>query len=124
MANETTPFEAYRRATHYQCINCDGFHPAGQLCPEFRDLTVVETGGIRLEMTCSACPEQYDAYIDDQKVGYLRLRHGRFTVEVPDPGGKLVYSAHTVGDGAFHDAAEADYYLTQAKLAILAEMNQ
>jgi plasmid stability protein len=31
---------------------------------------------VRLVRTCFACPEQYDAFIGEEKVGYLRLRHG------------------------------------------------
>ncbi len=40
-----------------------------------RDITFYET--------CSACPEQYDAYLTDtnEYIGYLRLRHGYFSVE-------------------------------------------
>lgn len=40
---------------------------------------------MRLVQTCSACPEQYDVLDDDGfQIGYLRLRWGEFTVEVPD----------------------------------------
>jgi len=63
---------------------------------------------IRLQQTCSACPEQYDALDDDGNVvGYLRLRHGHFTVQASGPGyegsghGVLVYEAEPEGDGAF-----------------------
>lgn len=31
---------------------------------------------IRLECTCSACPEQYNMFIDDTYVGYIRYRWG------------------------------------------------
>ena len=31
---------------------------------------------IRLECTCGACPEQYDMFIDDAQVGYIRYRWG------------------------------------------------
>lgn len=72
---------------------------------------------IRLELTCSACPEQYDATYSGQQVGYLRLRHGNFTVECPDVGGKLVYEAQPEGDGIFEDE-ERDYYLSAAKMKI------
>lgn len=65
-----------------------------------------------------ACPEQYDAFLDGEKVGYLRLRHGGFTVECPDCGGCLVYRASPIGDGAFEDY-ERDYYLKFAAVAIL-----
>ena len=74
---------------------------------------------IRLEMTCGACPEQYDAYVGDRQVGYLRLRHGQFTVEAPDVCGDLVYRAETVGDGVF-DESEREYHLRRAKEAIAA----
>lgn len=72
---------------------------------------------ITLRLTCGACPEQYDALDEDRKVGYLRLRHGGFTVECPDVGGDLVYEASPVGDGRFEDD-ERDYYLRFAVDAI------
>lgn len=74
-------------------------------------------GDIRLERTCFACPEQYDAFIGDIQVGYLRLRHGRFRVEVPDVGGQTVYEASTDGHGIFEDH-ERDHHLQMAKAAI------
>ena len=42
-----------------------------------------EINGYLLVMTCECCPEQYDVYKNDEKVGYLRLRHGVFTVDCP-----------------------------------------
>lgn len=72
---------------------------------------------IRLVETCSACPEQYDAYVGDRQVGYLRLRHGTFLVHVLDAGGEVVYVARPKGDGTF-DEDERDFYLTAAKDAI------
>lgn len=73
---------------------------------------------IRLEQTCSACPEQYEAFIGDEQVGYLRLRHGHFRVDVPDCGGETIYEADPDGDGSFTDE-ERDGYLAKAKEAIL-----
>ena len=35
----------------------------------------LQINGVTLVQTCGACPEQYDAYIDDKKIAYLRLRH-------------------------------------------------
>jgi hypothetical protein len=72
---------------------------------------------IRLVRTCYACPEQYDAFDGDKQVGYLRLRHGEFTVHCPDHDGEEVYSAHPYGDGLFVDE-ERDYYLRFAVEAI------
>lgn len=75
--------------------------------------------GVTLELTCGACPEQYDAY-DAQgvQIGYFRLRHGRFTVETPDCGGTLVYSVDTIGDGIFNND-ERDRHLKAGVDAIL-----
>ncbi|NDD52705.1 hypothetical protein EBZ39_02295 [bacterium] len=50
--------------------------------------------GYKLVCTCSACPEQYDVFNDNNKlVGYLRLRHGQFRADCPDVGGTTVYSS-------------------------------
>ena len=73
---------------------------------------------ITLKRTCYACPEQYDA-LDEagNVVGYLRLRHGHFTVDFPDASGTEVYSASPKGDGIFeHD--ERQGYLDAAVAAI------
>jgi hypothetical protein len=61
-------------------------------------------GPYTLELTCEACPEQYDVYVDhDTKVAYLRLRHGRFRCSVPDVFGTVVYESTPEGDGSFTD---------------------
>lgn len=72
---------------------------------------------IKLDLTCSACPEQYDAYLGEEQVGYLRLRHGEFRVDFPDCGGETIYEAHPRGDGEFEDD-ERDFYLNEARKAI------
>lgn len=69
---------------------------------------------VELKMTCGACPEQYDAFIDGDEVGYLRLRHGYFRAEYK---GQIVYEAHPAGDGLF-ECDERDFYLEMAKTAI------
>jgi hypothetical protein len=78
---------------------------------------------IRLERTCFACPEQYDAYDPDgRKVAYLRLRHGWFKVDMPGVGGETVYSAEPAGDGIFADG-ERDEYLDAAREMIAVYLN-
>ena len=72
---------------------------------------------ITLVQTCFACPEQYDAFIGEMQVGYLRLRHGEFRVDCPDCGGVTVYEAQPDGDGEFADD-ERERYLGEAKAAI------
>lgn len=73
---------------------------------------------LNLIQTCPACPEQYDVVADNgEAVGYLRLRHGIFTAQVPDPSGPVVYIAHTTGDGIFTEE-ERDRELAAALAAI------
>jgi len=72
---------------------------------------------IELIQTCGACPEQYDARYNGRTVGYLRLRHGFFSVECPYVGGEEVYCAEPDGDGLF-EYYERSKYLKKAKKAI------
>lgn len=75
--------------------------------------------GLRLERTCYACPEQYDVFNkDNEQVAYMRLRHGRFTVECRDCGEDYVYIAYPEGDGLFIDDHERAFHLANAIKAI------
>ncbi len=78
-------------------------------------------GDIELRQTCAACPEQYDAYLNGELVGYLRLRHGHFRVHVPDSEGGVVYAAEPVGDGFFMPF-EREAFLSAAREAIAASL--
>lgn len=63
------------------------------------DITI---NGYVLRMTCGACPEQYDAYFNNDYVGYFRLRYGNFYVEsVKDE--TIVYYTYPKGDGVFEE---------------------
>lgn len=73
---------------------------------------------IKLKQTCIACPEQYDAFFEGEKVGYLRLRHGYFYAEY---GTAIVYEAEPFGDGMFEDS-ERKYHLKKARKAIYKAM--
>ena len=78
--------------------------------------------GLKITQTCGACPEQYEVFKEDgEQVGYLRLRHGGFTVSYPSCGGDLIYESATKGDGAFEDDERA-HYLNQAIEAIIRKM--
>mgnify|MGYP000489417732 CR=1 FL=1 len=59
---------------------------------------------VELIQTCPAFPEQYDGYIDGEKVAYLRLRHRWFRAEYL---GKVVFTSEPNGDGAFDDSERA-----------------
>jgi hypothetical protein len=75
---------------------------------------------IALKLICSVCPEQYDAFLGDRKVGYLRLRWGEFRVDCPDCGGETIYCVQ-FGDplqGAFDNDEQRAHYLELAKAAI------
>jgi hypothetical protein len=79
--------------------------------------------GIKLILTCGGYPEQYDALdANGKKVGYLRLRHGEFTVEVPGCGDKLVFEGSPEGGGIFEDH-ERNEFLKKAIDAILHDLN-
>lgn len=75
---------------------------------------------VQLEKTCMSMPEQYDAYINGNKAGYLRLRHGIFTVNYIDEEGEEILMIKPQGDGDFTDK-ERPYYLRIAKEAIIRE---
>lgn len=77
-----------------------------------------ELDGLQLVCTCGACPEQYDVFdAAGKKVGYLRLRHGKFRVECPDALEETVYEATPKGDGIF-EADEREHFLQKAVVAI------
>ena len=83
-------------------------------------MTDVHINGVDLKMTCGACPEQYDCYLDGKQIGYLSLRHGYFYADYPDCGGERIYDAHPDGDGVF-SGYERESYLTEAVNALLRE---
>lgn len=85
-----------------------------------RDRTIL---GLDLVNTCYACPEQYDVYMADKQVGYLRLRHGWFRCDANKCGGPMIYHTNECkGDGIFTDI-ERDYFLQEAIAALIAWMN-
>jgi hypothetical protein len=79
--------------------------------------------GLELQMTCSACPEQYDVFKDGKQVAYYRLRHGEFSVDYPECGGETIYEAEPSGDGIFDDN-ERLVYLSKAMRALLYKIKE
>ena len=72
---------------------------------------------ISLELTCRAAPEQYDAYLGDELVGYIRLRFGNLSVNYPDVKGVCIYHHMFEDDpwkGCFDNDEERGYYLGEA----------
>ena len=70
---------------------------------------------VELHQTCSACPEQYDMYVDGENIGYFRTRHGYFMVEYL---GRVVFESDVEGDGGF-TAEERGFFLEEGIHAVL-----
>jgi len=84
----------------------------------------LEIDGFKLICTSTACPEQYDVFdAVGKKVGYLRLRHGMFRVDVPDCGGETIYRSYAKGDGTFEENERMDE-LRKAVDAIKSRINE
>lgn len=49
------------------------------------------------------CPEQYDVFIGDFQLGYLRMRGGGFTASLYEVFGDRVFSSEPKGYGRFKD---------------------
>lgn len=64
------------------------------------ELNSLFIGGLEFKLTCLACPEQYDVFLDGVQVAYVRLRHGFLRVWVPDcdDDDNLIYT-HEFDDG-------------------------
>lgn len=86
--------------------------------PEDGDDGTDDLDAVTLVQTSVGCPEQYDAVLDGVHIGYLRLRHGRFTVQAGGPWGPELYSAEPRGDGVF-EPDERERYLTIARKVLL-----
>jgi len=92
------------------------------LFDRFRNfLTKLFKKDLEFEKISSSFPEQYLVYQNGEQVAYLRLRHGVFTIEMPDACDKLVYKAKPEGQGMFLDE-ERKYYLAKATQIIKAEL--
>ena len=58
----------------------------GEEVPGLPQLDEHEIDGLRFQLTCSASPEQYDVYLEDEQVGYVRYRFGNLSADYPDVG--------------------------------------
>lgn len=76
-----------------------------------------EIFGMKFRLTCESHPEQYNVYLGDRQVGYVRVRHGHLSVECPECNGQQVLGADIAGDGEF-EPWERDYWLRRAAIAV------
>jgi len=87
---------------------------------------------IKLRQTCSACPEQYWAYIGARVIGYIRLRFGHLTCEYLPNGNPqltdddvMVLEHFWDGDeykGRFDNEEERQEWLNKCKEALLKQI--
>jgi len=61
---------------------------------------------IKVTQTCTACPSQWDAVTDDNRIVYIRYRWGHLTISVGEPNdtdewagvnGRVIF-AESIGD--------------------------
>lgn len=87
----------------------------------------MEIKGLRFVLTCSACPEQYDVYDDQENlVGYVRLRWGGLSCSYPCVGGEQIYYAD-IGDcraGCFESDEQRHKYLHEIADRIVEKMHE
>ena len=74
---------------------------------------------MRLELTCHACPEQYDlkSLLDNKQLAYMRLRWSNFTCSYPDVGGEELVDEYINEDGwsgSFYNEEQRVEYLSKA----------
>lgn len=68
-------------------------------------------GNYEFEMTCEACPEQYDVLRNGVKVAYIRLRHGMLTCEHEETNDLVYFKEFHDGRGSFNSGDERYHYL-------------
>jgi hypothetical protein len=78
--------------------------------------TITKIKNFDLEVTCSAFPESYDVFRDNNKIGHLYLRRGWFGAYIEGEN-KPIYTAEPYEQGFFADH-ERMRYLTEAIDAI------
>lgn len=80
----------------------------------------IDIAETKLRCTCSAAPEQYDVFLANQQIGYLRLRWGEFFAAYPGLGGEIVYEALIEDKASSFSDEERGEHLPKAVDALLA----
>lgn len=76
--------------------------------------------GLKFELTCDMCPEQYDVYKDNKMIAYVRLRYGTLRCDVPKCGEETIYITEFDNrfKGDFESNSERDKYLNDIAIKI------
>mgnify|MGYP003526781326 CR=1 FL=1 len=88
-------------------------------------------GDLIFNLTCSACPEQYDVYqkhsaSEYTQVGYVRLRWGSLRCDYPDCGGEtiLLEDISDEGHGMFDNEKSRAKWLKKIADTIWEKINE
>ena len=86
-------------------------------------------GSLTFRLTGNACPEQYDVLAEDgTEVGYVRLRHGNLRADVPECGGREIYSRQLDEEinagGQFRDEKQRMEHLGNIAVIIERDMDK
>lgn len=73
---------------------------------------------LEINLTCGACPEQYEVFKDGKQIAYYRLRHGEFRVDHPECGGETIYESEPQGDGVFEGDERLKYLLIALRILL------
>jgi len=74
--------------------------------------------GYTLVEGCGACPEDYDLFLGEERVAYLRLRYGKFRIEVAHLPGTYFNVGNPKGDGVFDNDDEREAFLLWGALLV------
>lgn len=90
---------------------------------KFNPLIDYQFGDITFIQTCLACPEMYDVYKGETKVGWLRLRYSTLRFKLYDKDKTILYKK-LIGDesdmiGQFKNEADRMYYLNDVVTTIM-----
>jgi hypothetical protein len=83
------------------------------------DNVIMSLKDVSLRQTYFDFPEQYNAYIEDVFVGYIKINLGKIVVR--DPEDDVIYIARTKGIETF-ERDERDFFLSNAKIALILSM--
>ena len=86
----------------------------------------VKTFPFEFALTCQACPEQYDVFLEGKQVGYVRLRWGVLRCGYPDVVGEIVYY-HEFDDGlqgCFDGDEDRNFHLAEIAKALYNRINE
>jgi hypothetical protein len=84
----------------------------------------MKISGLTLVCYGTCFPEQYAVFKGTKQVGYMRLRGGRFSVDVPDAGGEEILAGYPKCGGGMFEFNERMQWLREGVKAIKRHMKE